>query len=85
MSELARDFFATNPAMAGPMVAMFLFAVAFSMAALRAWRASPEHVRRMARLALDDESDDYENENESESESVGSAEGDRGREGSDDE
>ena len=53
MTDLARDFFAGNPAMAGPMLAMFLFGLVFTVAALRAWRASPEHVDRMARLALE--------------------------------
>jgi len=62
MSELARDFFATNPAMAGPMIAMFLFATVFSLAALRAWKASPEHVRRMANLALEGDAEETDDE-----------------------
>ena len=62
MSELARDFFANNPAMAGPMISMFLFGLVFFTAAVRAFRASPEHVDRMAHLALEGEAEESDDE-----------------------
>ena len=62
MSELAREFFAHNPAMAGPLIAMFLFATVFSLAALRAWRVSPEHVKRMSNLAFEGETEESDDE-----------------------
>ncbi|MBX3274525.1 MAG: hypothetical protein KF729_29945 [Sandaracinaceae bacterium] len=62
MSELARDFFAHNPAIAGPLLAMAMFAFVFVTAAIRAWRASHEHVNRMAQLALEGESEENDDE-----------------------
>lgn len=53
MSELARDFFSDNPAMAGPLIAMLLFATVFAAAVYRAFRADKQHVDKMARLALE--------------------------------
>ncbi|MGE0791815.1 MAG: hypothetical protein AB7S26_39440 [Sandaracinaceae bacterium] len=53
MSELARDFFGHNPAMAGPLVAMVLFTLVFAVAVIRAWRSERRHVQRMAHLALE--------------------------------
>lgn len=62
MSELAADFFANNPAMAGPMVAMILFIAVFVAAAIRAWRISPEHIDRLAHLALEGEPEEATDE-----------------------
>ncbi len=62
MSELARDFFANNPAMAGPLLAMLLFTLVFVVAALRAWRVSPEHVKRMSQLAFEGEGEETDDE-----------------------
>jgi hypothetical protein len=53
MSDLARDFFSHNPALAGPLIAMALFGLVFLAAAYRAARADKGHVDRMARLALE--------------------------------
>ncbi len=53
MSELARDFFSHNPAMAGPLIAMVLFAVVFLAAVYRAMRADRTHIEKMAHLALE--------------------------------
>ena len=62
MSELAADFFANNPAMAGPMIAMLLFIAVFVAATVRAWRISPEHVERLAHLALEGEPEEASDE-----------------------
>ena len=58
LSDMAHEFFANNPAMAGPMIAMFIFLVVFTVAGLRAWRLSPDHAERMANLALEGESEE---------------------------
>lgn len=62
MSELAADFFRDNPAMAGPLLAMLMFTIVFVAAAIRAWRASPEHVSRMSQLALEGEDEETDDE-----------------------
>lgn len=64
MSELAADFFANNPAMAGPLLAMLMFTFVFVAAALRAWRVSAEHVTRMSHLALEGEAEAEETDDE---------------------
>lgn len=53
MSELARDFFRDNPALAGPLIAMVLFTMVFLAGVWRALRADRTHVDRMAQLALE--------------------------------
>lgn len=55
MSELAREFFQHNPAIAGPLLAMLIFGVVFALATVRAMRASDEYIERMASLALEGE------------------------------
>lgn len=62
MSEMARDFFSDNPAIAGPLVAMLLFTVVFAVAAVRALRAERAHVDRLSRLPLEGEADSMEEE-----------------------
>lgn len=61
MSELARDFFSDNPAIAGPLVAMLLFTVVFAAAVVRVMRAENGHVDRMARLPLEGDSMEAKN------------------------
>jgi hypothetical protein len=58
MTEMARDFFGHNPALAGPLIAMLLFTVVFVLAAVRAMRAERAHVDRLAGLPLDEEHTD---------------------------
>ena len=58
MSEMARDFFSDNPAIAGPLIAMLVFTLVFAAAVVRVIRAQREHVDRMAHLPL--EGDDME-------------------------
>ena len=53
MSELARDFFSDNPAIAGPLVAMVLFGVVFAAAIVRVLRTEKSHVNKMAHLPLE--------------------------------
>lgn len=62
MSDIAHDFFANNPAMAGPLLAMLMFTFVFTVAGLRAWRISREHVDRMAHLALEGEDEEATDE-----------------------
>ncbi|MCA9606188.1 MAG: hypothetical protein KC619_11365 [Myxococcales bacterium] len=62
MSELAHDFFANNPAMAGPLLAMLMFTFVFTVAGLRAWRVSQKHVDHMANLALEGEDEETTDE-----------------------
>lgn len=55
MSELAREFFAHNPALTGPLIAMVLFTAVFVIAAVRAFSMRTDKIHRLANLALDDE------------------------------
>lgn len=48
--------------MAGPLLAMLLFSIVFLTAAWRAWRAKPEHVDRMARLAFEGDGEEKDDE-----------------------
>lgn len=59
MSDIARDFFANNPAMGGPVLAIVIFTLVFAVAAFRALTADKAHVDRMSMLALEGE-DDHE-------------------------
>ena len=53
MSELAREFFAENPFIAGPTIAIVLFTAVFLIAVLRAARMSRQEVERMSNLVFD--------------------------------
>lgn len=56
MRAMASDFFATNPLMAGPQVAMLIFLAVFGVVVWRVLRARSSDYEAQARLPLCDES-----------------------------
>lgn len=60
MSEMAKQFFAGNPALSGPLIALIVFVFVFVVAAVRAFRAERAHIDRLARLPLESESEGME-------------------------
>jgi hypothetical protein len=55
ISWLASDFFARSPMLLFPVVALFLFMTAFAAVSAWALLRKREHLDRMARLPLEDE------------------------------
>jgi len=57
ISELARDFFQNNPTIAGPLVAIGIFVVIFTIATIRAMKADKSYIAHMSHLPLDGDSE----------------------------
>lgn len=55
MRAMASDFFATNPLMAGPQVAMVIFVIVFAVVIWRVMRARPSDYQAQASLPLAEE------------------------------
>ena len=56
MRAMASDFFATNPLLAGPQVAMVIFVIVFAAVIWRVLRARPADYQAQASLPLSDDS-----------------------------
>ena len=55
MSEMAREFFSDNPAMAGPLFAMLLFTTVFVVALVRVLVTRRDEIERLAHLPFEGE------------------------------
>ena len=52
---ISTDFFARSPVMVFPAIALCLFVVVFTAAALRAFLQDGRHLERMARMPLEED------------------------------
>ena len=55
MRDVAQHFFAASPVMAGPLVALVIFATVFVLVSIRVLRTRRDAVDRAAHLALEGE------------------------------
>lgn len=55
LGAMAREFFASSPLLALPVIALCLFLAAFTLITWRALRRKPAELEPIARLPLDDD------------------------------